>query len=244
MIEHDGGGGHRGDRARGSFAANSNARPHRAAAAPSRQGGCLRRQVRRWRGGEDPGALRWTTFSTRSIRLASPPSVTNGIGSTSGSVVYRDDLPAVSISRLRALDIITAEMTEFVVRLGHIEKTVSLHLRKWPSGGSWSWFGCPTCGKWARTLRLHLNNIVCPSCCTRRGIRPRASTLSRRQRASRRIPQLRAMLETETSLRLKSHHLRYSKLERRKRLEAALARCEFIVSRGSCVFSMCSNRQR
>jgi hypothetical protein len=147
--------------------------------------------------------------------------------------VYRDDLPSVSISRLRALDIITAEMTEFVVRLGHIEKTVSLHLRKWPSGGSWSWFGCPTCGKWARTLRLHLNNIVCPSCCARMGIRPRASTLSIRQRAERRIPQLRAMLETETSLRLKSHHLRYSKLERRKRLEAALARCEFIVSRGS-----------
>ncbi len=57
----------------------------RAAAAPSRQGGCLRRQVRRWRGGEDPGALRWTTFSTRSIRLASPPSVTSEIGSTSGS---------------------------------------------------------------------------------------------------------------------------------------------------------------
>ena len=43
------------------------------------------RQVRRWRGGEDPGALRWTTFSTRSIRLASPPSVTSAIGSTSGS---------------------------------------------------------------------------------------------------------------------------------------------------------------
>ena len=29
--------------------------------------------------------MRWTTFSTRSIRLASPPSVTNAIGSTSGS---------------------------------------------------------------------------------------------------------------------------------------------------------------
>ena len=67
------------------FAANSNARPHRATADPSRQGGCLRRQVRPWRGGEDSGALRWTTFSTRSIRLASPPSVTNAIGSTSGS---------------------------------------------------------------------------------------------------------------------------------------------------------------
>jgi hypothetical protein len=38
------------------------------------------------------------------------------------------------------------------------------------------------------------------------------------------------MLESETSLRLKP--VLWGKLERRKRLEAALARCEFIVSRG------------
>ena len=120
----------------------------------------------------------------------------------------------------------------FRLQLGHVEQNVSVYLRKFRSGGSWSWFGCPTCGKWARTLRLHLDDIVCPGCCTRRGIRPRASTLTRRQRAERRIPQLRAMLETETPLRLKSHHLRYSKLERRKRHEAALARCEFILSQG------------
>jgi hypothetical protein len=91
---------------------------------------------------------------------------------------YRDDLPAVSISRLRALDIITAEMTTFRVKLGHVEQDVSVHLRKFPSGGSWSWFGCPTCGKWVRTLRLHLDDIVCPSCCKRRGIRSRCETMS------------------------------------------------------------------
>jgi hypothetical protein len=143
---------------------------------------------------------------------------------------YRDDLPSVSISRLRALDIITAETTNYVVRLGDVEKKVSIHLRKFPSGGSWSWFGCPTCGKWVRTLRLHLEDIVCPSCCMRRGVRPRASTLSVRQRAERRIQQLSAMLESAESLRLKPHL--WGTMERRKRHEAALARCEFILSRG------------
>jgi hypothetical protein len=145
--------------------------------------------------------------------------------------VYREDLPAVSISRLRALDIITAETPTYLVRLGHVEQLVSVHLRKFCGGGSWSWFGCPTCGKWVRTLRLHLDDIVCPGCCKRRGIRPRADPLSVRKRAELRIPKLRAMLETTTSLRLKP--VLRGKMERRKRPEAALARCEFVVSKNS-----------
>jgi hypothetical protein len=142
---------------------------------------------------------------------------------------YRDDLPAVSISRLRATGVIAAETTTFRVQLGHVEKMVSVHLRRFPSGGSWSWFGCPTCGKWARTLRLHLDDIVCPACCKRRGIRPRGDTLSVRQRAERRIPKLRAMLESKASLRLKP--VLRGKMERRSRHEAALRRCKFIVGR-------------
>jgi hypothetical protein len=102
-------------------------------------------------------------------------------------------------------------------------------LRRFSSGGSWSWFGCPTCGKWVRTLRLHLDDIVCPGCCKRRGIRPRGDTLSVRQRAEHRIPKLRAMLESEASLRLKPHL--WGQMERRSRHEAALRRCEFIVGR-------------
>ena len=140
---------------------------------------------------------------------------------------YRDDLPAVSISRLRATGVITAETTIFLVQLGPVEQTVSVHLRRFPSGGSWSWFGCPTCGKWARTLRLHFDDIVCPGCCKRRGIRPRGDTLSVRQRAERRIVKLRAMLESKESLRLKQ--VLWGTMERRKRHEAALRRAEFIV---------------
>lgn len=146
---------------------------------------------------------------------------------------YRDDLPAVSISRLRALDIITAETSTFRVKLGHVEQNVSVHLRRFPSGGSWSWFGCPTCGKWARTLRLHLDDIVCPRCCKRRGIRHRCEPMSVRQRAEHRIPKLRAMLQREQSLRLKPHL--FGTMERRKRLEAALRRNELLVGYGDFV---------
>ena len=114
----------------------------------------------------------------------------------------------------------------FRVHLGHVEQNVSVHLRRFPSGGSWSWFGCPTCGKWARTLRLHLDEIVCPDCCKRRGVRQRADTMSVRKRAGRmRIPKLRAMLESKESLRLKP--VLRGTMERRSRLEARLRECEF-----------------
>jgi hypothetical protein len=54
--------------------------------------------------------------------------------------------------------------------------------------------------------------------------------MSVRQRAEHRIPKLRAMLESEAPLRLKP--VLWGKMERRKRLEAALRRCEFIVAHG------------
>ena len=140
---------------------------------------------------------------------------------------YRDDLPAVSISRLRALDIITAETRVFRIQLGHVEQNVRVYLRRFPSGGSWSWFGCPTCGKWARTLRLHLDDIVCPGCCKRRSIRHRCEPMSVRQRAEHRIPKLKAMLQSEQSLRLKKHL--YGTMEKRVRHEAALRKAELLV---------------
>jgi hypothetical protein len=141
---------------------------------------------------------------------------------------YLDDLPAVSISRLRAMGVITAETTTFRVQLGCVEQIVRVHLRRFPNGGSWSLFGCPTCGKRARTLRLHLDDIVCPGCCRRRGVRCRCETMSVKQRAEHRIPKLRAMLESKESLRLKPHL--WGTMEHRSRLKAALARAEYIVA--------------
>jgi predicted RNA-binding Zn-ribbon protein involved in translation (DUF1610 family) len=141
---------------------------------------------------------------------------------------YRDDLPLVRASRLRAQDLITDETAAFLVQLGHVEQSVGIYLRKFPNGGSWSLFVCPTCGRRAQTLRLHLDDIVCPSCCKRRGIRPRADTMSVRQRAERRIPKLKAMLERAGSARLKP--VLWGRMERRARYEAALRECEFRVA--------------
>jgi hypothetical protein len=141
---------------------------------------------------------------------------------------YREDLPAVSISRLRALGVITVDTTECRVRIGHVEKIVSIHLRKFPSGGSWSWFGCPTCGKWSRKLLLHRDDIICSGCCKRRGIWPRSWPMRPWQRAEHRIAKLKAMLDSKESLRLKPHLL--GTMEKRKRHEAALRRAEFIVA--------------
>jgi hypothetical protein len=143
---------------------------------------------------------------------------------------FIDDLQAVRIPRLRALDLIAAETTQFLMRLGEVEQSVAVTLRKFPNQGSWSLFVCPTCGRCAQVLRLLDDVLVCRRCCIRRGVRRRADPMSVRQRAEHRIPKLRAMLESPVSLRLKP--VLWGRMERRARLEAALRRCEFIVSQG------------
>jgi hypothetical protein len=68
-------------------------------------------------------------------------------------------------------------------------------------------------------LRLIEGAVLCRGCCERRRVRWRANTMSRRQRAERRVPLLRAALEGDEPLRL-----------RRSRLEAALRQAEFRVA--------------
>ena len=140
---------------------------------------------------------------------------------------FADDLPAVKISRLRALGLITAETKEFLVRLGGVEQSVDLVLRRFPNRGSWSLFVCPTCSRWVQVLRALDGALVCRECCRRRGIRPRGDPLSVKQRAELRIPKLKAMLESKESLRLKPHL--WGTMERRSRLEAALRKAELLL---------------
>lgn len=138
----------------------------------------------------------------------------------------------MSTPRLRASGAIISGTTEFVVKLGDVEQTVGVKERRFPSGGSWSWFECPGCSKWVRTLRLLGGCVVCWRCCVERGVGYRAWPMSVRQRAERRIPQLRGMLESKTPLRLKPSTL-WGTMERRSRLEAALKRAEFVVKYGN-----------
>jgi hypothetical protein len=138
-----------------------------------------------------------------------------------------DDMPMVSASRLRAQGVIRAEDATAAVAFGDAEFTVSLSLVRFPNGGSWSFFIC-ACGRRCRTLRLFDGELGCKGCLERRGFRYRVLSLPEYERAKRRIPKLRAMLESETPLRRKPHLL-WSKLERRKRLEAALRKAELLV---------------
>jgi hypothetical protein len=143
---------------------------------------------------------------------------------------FIEALQAVRIPRLRALGVITAETKTFLVRLGEVEQSVAVTLRKFPNQGSWSLFVCPRCGRHAQVLRLLDGAVVCRRCCISRGVRPRADTMTVRQRAILRIPKLRAMLESDKPLRLKPSTL-WGKMERRSRLEAALRECEFRVAK-------------
>ena len=136
---------------------------------------------------------------------------------------YADDLPFINISRLRAEGVITADMAEFVVRLGDVETVVGVTARRFPCGGGWSRFVAPCCGKNVRMLRLLSGRVLCCRCLRAHGVFYRSELTSPRRRAAMRIPKLMAMLESKESLRLKPSTL-HGTMERRARHEAALQR--------------------
>jgi hypothetical protein len=139
-----------------------------------------------------------------------------------------DDLPFVGVSRMRASGEITASSEVATIAFGGLSFNVGVQHVRFPNRGDWAFFVCP-CGRRARTLRLLEGAVVCRNCCELRGVRWRVTAMSRRQRAERRIPLLRAMLESKTPLRL--NPVLWGAMERRSRLEAALRECEFRVAR-------------
>jgi hypothetical protein len=80
----------------------------------------------------------------------------------------REELPTVGVSRLRALHLITPSMTSAVVAFGEGDDALKREIRvshlKFPNGGSWSFFHCPSCAKRVRTLRLYDGRVVCNGC--------------------------------------------------------------------------------
>ena len=143
--------------------------------------------------------------------------------------VFQDDLPAISTPRLRAAGLIAAGAVSTVIALPSGPVEVGLALVRFPNGGSWSFFLAPCCGRKAKALRLFGDRLFCRVCLRARGVRWRIEDMGPRRRAAHRIPKLKAKLESPIPLRL-NPHLRYSTMERRKRYETALARCEYIVA--------------
>jgi hypothetical protein len=144
--------------------------------------------------------------------------------------IVREDLPCVKISRLRATGAVTEAMTEITVWFGDVTAIVGLWHLHFPNGGGWSYFLCPACGQRAQRLRLLVDQVLCRRCLLRRGVGGRLWSLSVRRRAALRALELIERLGSVESERLKP--VLRGTMERRKRHEAALARCEFILSQG------------
>jgi hypothetical protein len=90
----------------------------------------------------------------------------------SGHRLFQDDLPtSPTISRLRASGVVTAEKRSVIVTFGEGESALAREVRVthqiFPSGGSWSFFVCPACGRPARVLKLH-EKAMCRRCCLQR----------------------------------------------------------------------------
>lgn len=83
---------------------------------------------------------------------------------TKANLPRRDDLPAISVSRLRALKSITPEMKRFTIELAGERRVVRLAHTRLKYGGGWSYFVCPSCLRIARTLRMLGDRLVCRRC--------------------------------------------------------------------------------
>jgi hypothetical protein len=132
----------------------------------------------------------------------------------------QDDYPSISISRMRALGQVTADMTRVCVTIAGLTREVRVTHRKFPNGGSWSFFLCPSCGRRARVLRLY-EKLACWRC---------AGLLYRCQQGDKtaRIERLKKLLYGEPA---RLHPRPRRTLDRRSRLEVSLRRALIVERR-------------
>jgi hypothetical protein len=98
----------------------------------------------------------------------------------------QDSSSAISISRLRALGAVREGMDRVTVTIDGLAREVRLSHMRFPNGGGWSFFLCPSCGRRARVLRL-FERIGCRRCTGSEGkpLRYRVQFGDRSQRIER-----------------------------------------------------------
>jgi hypothetical protein len=141
---------------------------------------------------------------------------------------FIDDLPtSPSVSRLRAMGAINPASKTVLVTFGEGEAALKREVRvahtRFPSGGSWSYFVCPSCARRVRTIRLH-EKPMCRRCCLQHGLRYRSGAGSPTEKAEARrvqVERLKAKLEGGP-LRFKPRPGRT--IDRRRSLELSLTR--------------------
>jgi hypothetical protein len=130
----------------------------------------------------------------------------------------QDDCPSISVSRLRARGEVTENMGSVRVEIAGVTREVRLSQMRFPNGGGWSFFICPSCGRQARVLKL-FERIACWRC-TRFDQRPLRYRVQQGDRTQR-IERLRERLQGGPA-RLKPRPGRT--IDRRWRTEQALRR--------------------
>jgi hypothetical protein len=103
-----------------------------------------------------------------------------------------------SVSRLRAEGKITTDMTSVWIGFGAIElkREVRLAHRRFPNGGSWSFFLCPLCNRRVRRLRLNDGRPMCSYCCGNFHRISYGSPAQRSMARERRIEELRKLIDS------------------------------------------------
>jgi hypothetical protein len=86
-----------------------------------------------------------------------------GLGVALETIPTQDDCPSISVSRLRATGEVTEAMARVRVTIAGVSREVGLWHLRFPNGGGWSFFLCPSCGRRARVLRLY-EKIACWRC--------------------------------------------------------------------------------
>jgi hypothetical protein len=145
--------------------------------------------------------------------------------------MFQDDLETINVSKLRAMGAIAADATSVIVSFGQgddaLRREVRVVHRKFPNGGSWSLFLCPSCGRRVRKLKLH-EKVMCWRCCVQSGLGYHISDGSAAERAearARRTERLQAQLGGGP-LRLRPRPGRV--MDRRRALELRLRRARIV----------------
>jgi hypothetical protein len=132
----------------------------------------------------------------------------------------QDDCPSVSVSRLWALDEVREDMSRVRVTIAGVSREVGLWHLRFPNGGGWSFFLCPSCGRRARVLKLY-ERIACWRCTRLGSSSPPLPWRIKLGDRSQRIERLRERLQGGPA-RVKPRPGRT--LDRRWRTEQALRR--------------------
>jgi hypothetical protein len=141
--------------------------------------------------------------------------------SSKPSLPNREELPAVKASSLRSSGAIDAGSAFATVAFGEVKRQVRVTLRRFPSGGSWSLFICPTCSRRAQVVRLYGERVVCRRC---DGLKTRAKTLASHPEIDGVVESLQTRLSAARYRRKQlSNSLRKAMIKRRRHALARMA---------------------